>query len=748
MRSERTGFNLCAAVIAAIGCLSVAVQSAEPGVPVLFWASDPVLPDEAVVVTGEDLGQPATLEAWRIRDAQDSSAPGASRWEPLPALQQDRQSLKFVVPATWRPGVFAIRVRSGARVSETRFVNAPDPWWVQANNGETASPGGWLRVFGKSLCFRGYATLSEAPASRALLRSTGGTEHDLPVTRMSCYALSVPLPEDLECGEYELLVHNGFGGTAGWRQAGPVTVRPASQWPADVFSAAELGVQGALARAKANGGGVVYFPRGRYMVKDQEPLVVPPQTTLRGEGMDLVSLFWPDMEEPPPALITGIAFAIEGLSIYCQGYYRNVIQVPRSSEQFCMRRVRIRANPVFSMKGVLKGDEWRGRVVRSWPWETGKALDLRGRNFEVTDCDILIGMQVAAISGATDGIMARNTFRHGSFALWLSGVDRLIIEDNTITGGSMHSTGCVFDQGVGNFSQNVYVGDNRFSHAYGYDREVFTFDGAGGAYFGTISESAGTRLTLAGDPKGYGFHPNERDSWVGSAVCILEGRGAGQWRRVVSNDGRVWELDRPWAVAPDTQSVITIVPFKGRVLFIGNTVTDGGVVQAYAMSVDCVFAENVFTRADGLLCVGRNPHGYGWQPSWFCQFLGNDIRVGNSWAHRVAPLMAQTTNVEARGAVYWGPLTRCPIMRRNQIRNNGYIAVHGSTYDGLVEHCSVRHSDKGIEIRNTPLRGAPEHVRKARPRRILLRDNVLEHVVKPYSGDALDEACGGAPPQQ
>ena len=50
------------------------------------------------------------------------------------------------------------------------------------------------------------------------------------------------------------------------------------------------GIQAALKKAKANGGGIVYFPAGRYGIKGD--LDVPPRTVLKGEGMGLVVLWW------------------------------------------------------------------------------------------------------------------------------------------------------------------------------------------------------------------------------------------------------------------------------------------------------------------------------------------------------------------------------------------------------------------------------------------------------------------------
>lgn len=50
------------------------------------------------------------------------------------------------------------------------------------------------------------------------------------------------------------------------------------------------GIQAALKKAKEKGGGVVYFPAGRYAMKGS--IDVPKNTLLRGEGMGIVTLWW------------------------------------------------------------------------------------------------------------------------------------------------------------------------------------------------------------------------------------------------------------------------------------------------------------------------------------------------------------------------------------------------------------------------------------------------------------------------
>ena len=75
-------------------------------------------------------------------------------------LQVSDHSIKLVIPPTFKPGLFAFRVRNGAEVSPVRVVNAPDVWRLQGDKGEAASPGGWVRLFGKCLNFGGTSLVT------------------------------------------------------------------------------------------------------------------------------------------------------------------------------------------------------------------------------------------------------------------------------------------------------------------------------------------------------------------------------------------------------------------------------------------------------------------------------------------------------------------------------------------------------------------------------------------------------------
>jgi len=707
-----------------VGALAAAlfltITSCCVAAPAIFWASDPVRPDETLVTLGEGIRSDCVVESARLSDGVTvkpvvNPLPSLSKWTVLKPLQVGPRSVKAVLPAAWKPGVFALRVRQADGVSNLLLANAPDPWWLQGDEGQRSTPGGWVRVFGKGL----------GPSSdevRAVLRNTQGEDTALKVTKATCWALSAALPATLKSGDYTLFVHNGLGGEAGWRAAGQLTVIPPVTWKTDMFTVAGEGekvdtdkaIQEAVDKAAANGGGIVFLPRGTYDVKGQ--LLIPPGTVLRGEGMGLVNLYWANSAEPPAALITGANCGVQDLTIHCFNYIRVISDTP-DSERFRLNRVRVRAVP----------EAVRGRIIKPTK-EPFCGLHIQGRNWQVTGCDIYAALACnaqgraliagpwgfAGDKGPWYGVMTDNKFFGHMYGC--ENYKDVIFERNEVQGVCISATTY-----WNNFSQNLYCADNFIQHVYGGDREIMTFDAGGGAYFGK-ARAQGAHLTLAADPVFKDYAPTAHTDYRGAAVFILDGTGAGQYRLVTANQGREWEIDRPWIVSPDDTSIISIVPFRGRNLFIGNTFVDGGAVQLYGSSADVILAGNKGTRIDGFFTWGLNPHGWGWQPSFCCQFLDNELTEGSGYGARVwgPSFIGVTTNNS--NEQYGGPLARGTLFRRNVMHTQGYIRVEGNTEDTLVEGCTVKHSPTGIRVGTTT-------------RQTLLRKNVFEDVAQPLDGD-------------
>jgi hypothetical protein len=710
-------------VLTALGSMAAAAPAASG--PRIYWISDPVRPDETVVLQGGDFGTNATVEIAPV---------GTKRWTRTTVLQGSDDCLKFFIPADWKMDVFSCRVTAGGSTSPVASINAPDPWWLQGDAGETATPGGWLRVLGKCLNFGGR--------SGARLESEAGEALALAPTGDDGYSLTCAVPGDLTPGPYKVQVHNGLGGDAAWREAGTIRIETPPAWPTNVFSVLESrggdaekemrkslvkyrdvkdhteGIHAALKKAKENGGGVVYFPAGRYGVQGE--LAVPPRTVLRGEGAGLVVLWWgsgrfnldggsalgyerkADAPKPPPNMIFGRDFAIEDLSLYLPPDYETAIA---AWDNVRIRRVRVRIDHYWT----LHTERYEGCVARL------------GKNCEVTDCDLQA--KGTALTAGEYILVARNRIAAGKTHCPLGGSRQAIVEDNQFV--STHPTAY---QNIAGQGRNIYYARNRHEALNVHQADFsFTFDAGAAAYKGGLAEVRGTHLTLAADPRYPDWAKEGSRVWKSAAVCVLNGRGAGQYRMVVANQGRAWEVDRPFDIEPDRNSVVSIVSFNGRVLVIGNRFEDANWVNAgYGTSIDVVYAGNHLVRCAQLVNYGLETDG-DLLPSWYVQYLGNELLEGHT--------SADTTGSVRHPEQYAGPITRCTVHRRNAWAgdNSGSITVSGRTRDALVEGCVLHHPLSVIRA-------------DGEASGLVFRKNTFDPGPPRYEGGALERAVVLPPP--
>ncbi len=236
------------------------------------------------------------------------------------------------------------------------------------------------------------------------------------------------------------------------------------------------------------------------------------------------------------------------MTVYVQNY-RHVIagdlgDRPGAGDVF-LRGVRVRAN-VYRGHPTVEQVDARFRDAQQLSTGGGDTVRLGGPNVEITDCDLYGSGRALFLSRVRGGCVCGNTLVNGRWGWYcISGSDGLSFENNLLMGGDLMSTGGGLNCLDGStYSQNVYFAHNRLCLMHGWDREAMTSDAGGDAYFGKIRSTNGTTVVLAAEPKW-----NQR-SWIGAGLFVLQGQGAGQYRRIVGHARSTVEIDRPWTVAP------------------------------------------------------------------------------------------------------------------------------------------------------------------------------------------------------
>jgi hypothetical protein len=713
------------------------LTSTASGVPQVFWASDPVSPDEAVMLIGDSFGRNPKIEIARLNNHLED-IPTDVVWNGTgtmaKALQADKQSVKFIVPSEFKEGVYAVKVTNDGG-SAVCLLNAPTIYWTQGDGGMCASPGGWIRIFGR--CVGHMAT----DAVLLMTSAEDGSVRRIVSKSASMWEAKFSVPEDLKQGQYNAFLHNGRGDGKAWAKVGGFEIKIAEKWPGKIFNVKEFGAVGndtnndskailaAIKSAKDNGGGIVYFPRGRYLMTDTLP--IPKFVTLRGERCDLVNIIWQDMENPPEYLVYGNNhFAIEDITFYASNYVHVIGGDLKNTEagepgNIRLYRIRVRAD---IYRGHLKPEEIDLRFRKSLKYSSGggDTIHLGGENIVITDCDLYGSGRSIFLYKPKCCYVARNQLYNGRWGWYsLTGVDGLIFEDNTITGADLMSTGGGINAlGDVTYTQNVFYARNKINLIHGWDREAITSDAGYGYYYGSVSNVTADSITMNDEPAA---KIDANNPWKGAGIFILNGKGMGQLAQVDHVDGNVVYMDRPWKVLPDKTSVVTITKMQQNYLFVDNEFVDAGVaIQYYGTSINHVASGNKSTRTGGFYNSGRWYRHY--QPSWYCQFLDNEILEGNIYR-------SGANNAVASGEAILGtlglqqppntaPLALGAVHRRNHLYSNAHIEITGLSQtapgvrDVIIENNIIENSDFGIKFDRGSIK-------------VLERGNIFNNVKKP-----------------
>ena len=773
------------------------------GAPVVIWASDPVRPGETVVVRGDAFGRKAKVEI---------SISGQGEWKQAEVLQQTERTLKFVLPTTMPAGVVSFRIGVDRTFSEVRKLNAPQVWWIQGDQVESATLGGWIRLFGLNLGLK--------KGAKVILRNDG-ISVPLRLIAVDDFNFQAEVPTGVSPGRYKVEFQNGESADVGQIELvntlgqktkeyrvtdfGAVPGQPdAIQYYTGMKAADQVdstaSIQKALDAAGKDGGGIVYFPRGIYILS--KGLEVPTGVILRGAGRgqtalswvddqlprekeDIVKLMWgsllfkpiPDPKNSPhPYLIRGPGhFGVEDMAIYAVNHRAGILSdfpdTAAGAGHVKIYRVLMRLNRFINVQRTGRHyADAEEAFLRRWKDEprgganSQGAIHLSGPNLEVVDCDIYSSMSAMIFNGAS-GVIARNRIGGTGRSWTVMGrkTKKLIFEENLCLDGgicllNVHTTAS--HEGklgeASNFSREIYCARNSIEDCYVLDRDggfVSDFHSPLGIYTGWAKHSEGTKTILASSMQGEDLSAK----WAGAMVSVLDGKGAGQVRFMKSLEADRVETNEPWQVPLDETSFVSISKTLYRGLFVDNLVEDAGnAVSLWGGGVEMVVSGNRSERGGALnqitLC-----HGDQFIPGMRAQFLDNVITEGINWGasyvfprgsligtYTYTPLYFERVIQKNKGQAvtapdYHGPLAVDQVFRRNRIESAGNFYAGGMVSNILFEAGEVKHSRIGVDIRETGGRW-DDSLLEGGPVDVLIRKNKMSEVTQPYSGDYLKNA--------
>lgn len=656
-------------------------------------------PGEAVLVRGEGIREVRRIEVGRLRDeAVDKVMPvyvalpvadhmadvGGAKVQMgekvtvVDAVQQNDQSVKVIVPKGLQEGVYSVRMTNEKGDVSGFYVNVPMVNWVISEDGYNAGAGGdVLRIQGRNL-FRkiGRAQVVMVSGSRVIRLKVDSVYDD--------YATRVVLPKDVVPGEYKLFYHHGLGGKTAWSMPIKVKIVQKEMWKTQVYDVKKYGATGdgmhddteAFNKASQDAmkGGIIRVPEGKYMLSG--PILVPPGVMLKGEGQQKTVLMWKRMAVAPACLIRGVDhFGVMDLSIKAS---QAVGIIDAEFGHVVLERLLVEQDP---------GNE----TVEKW---NRSGIIVKGPQIRVKDCVFKMGGMYLfdKVSGFIQNCRFEKTGKSEK-PYMLVHPKGLIFEDcfKQVNG---YGYGATIDE-----SYDLYEARNVIPFNYINDREFMTFDGGSGGYYGKVSAINGQRITLAKNGQTFQWRA---DKWIGGGVFIVDGKGTGQYRRIVKQTLDQVEVDEPFLVAPDTGSVISITTIRDRLFFVNNTVSDGGAFQFYGSAQHCLVAGLKIKRSAGI--IGRGSYvNYGRQPNWYVDILDCELSDGT-----YTPQLGQKDkfrgdqqiNVIGSGGT---GLNIGTLVRGNVLSGKSYIRVSpggeiNDVQDAIIEGNKVSGAVNGLAI--------------------------------------------------
>jgi|GEM_PF-1189661 len=635
-------------------------SSASKSQPVIFNSNESAGAGEVFAIQGADFGAAAEVWCTVVSDKLKSLQPVRK----LRTVSSADGNLSALIPhdPAFKPGVLiAVWVKriSDAVWSQPVFLNRARAVSLEYDQ---IMPGQAFRVFGRNLKLRGYAPrLSFVDVK---------TRESIPATVISGdpFVLKLVAPRTIRPGNrYQLLLSNGNGGHTAGAETTSEELITAVKAAADPFglkvpwgsefifyrniynvkSDSRLllkakgdgladdrkAIQQAIDLASRSGGGVVYFPEGKYKldIPSGTGLIMKTGVVLKGDGDQKSFIQYgfgtpPSYPDPigkdgwPNATTEGVAI-LWPVNTSLTGLYQLCLQNVNTSGLW---RHSLKTMPPPVKKPGGSGSKFFAANCRfdfSVAW--GLSWGYVDRMI-ITDCIFDSQARVTwpwllHCSGSTNFVVRNNQIRYAAGRFGFNDSYNGIIENNQITrlGDLINPKGETGGFNI-DFARDIVVLNNKF----GVEGKVIpdlnqgeTILSQGGnpekMSVGQVSSATANTLTDVNQTWGQIRTPSLSSS---DAVAIVYGRGIGQWRHVEHNTSQTLVLTRPWDVIPDKTSRYAIMHWSAEDWLVKDNILEDNNrgIWFYCGSTDVAVtgnklnnSEGIYIRSDQRLIMGR-----------------------------------------------------------------------------------------------------------------------------------------------
>ncbi|WP_322973334.1 glycosyl hydrolase family 28-related protein [Pedobacter sp. MC2016-15] len=626
------------------------VQSAEQKIrPVIFNSSETVKGGEVFGLQGAFFGLKAEVWCAVVSDVLGSLKP----LRKLKIVSGSDQQLSVLIPdePAFQPGaliaVWVKRAGTSGSWSKAVYLNRARAVTLEYDQ---VMPGHTFRVFGRNLTFKGYTPrlrFVDVKSQKSIRTHVIGGD---------LFTLQIIAPRSVRPGrKYQLMLSNGNGGdkviaetTAEETLTGVVAAADPfglkAPWGAEftfyrnVYNVREdprlrlkakgdgltddrLAIQQAIDLASSSGGGVLYFPEGKYKldIPTGTGLVMKSRVVLKGEGYQKTFIQYgfgtpPPYPEPigkdgwPNATTEGVAI-LWPLNTTLTGLYQLCLQNVNTSGLW---RHSLKTMPPSIKKPGGSGSKFFAANCRfdfAVAWGLSWAYVDR---MMITDCIFDSKARVTwpwlwHCTGATNFVVRNNRVRYAAGRFGFNDSFNGIIENNHITrlGDLINPKGETGGFNI-DYAQDIVVLKNRLdvegkSIPDLNQGETILSQGGNPEQMATGHVSAATPNTLRDSDRNWG--PIRTPSLSSSdAVAIIYGKGMGQWRYLKSNTRNTLILYRPWGVIPDKTSRYAVMRWSAEDWLVKDNILEDNNrgIWFYCGSTDVAITGNTLTNSEGI----------------------------------------------------------------------------------------------------------------------------------------------------
>lgn len=611
--------------------------------PIVFNSNETAGPGDVFGLQGMGFGNDPQVWYALVTGKEKKLAPTAR----LQVVSASDRNISALLPtAGIKNGTLvAVWIRNGKRLSKPVFLNKARAVTIEYDE---IMPGQTFRIFGRNLAVQGHS-----PEVRFAIEKGKGS-WPAKVVRADAYTIEVIAPATIsKDARYKLFVTNGAGGSWGESAAEEVltgrnaaadpfglkaawgteftfaqniyNVRTDSRLPikakGDGITDDRKALQQAIDIAHRQGGGVIYFPEGKYRLEipTGSGLVMHSNIVLKGDGPGK-SIIQYGFGTPPPypdpigkggwsdtttegvAILWPLGTTLTGLynlevdNVNTSGKWRHsmktmvppVLKPGAGGSKFFAANCRFNFSVAWGLswgyvdRMVIRDCFFDSKATITWPW--------------LWHCN-----------GSTNFSVRNNTIRYAAGRFGFNESYNGIIENNDITrlGDLQNPKGETGGFNI-DFARDIVMMDNRMDvegREIEYHNQGETILSQGGnpdqMSMGIVTKATATTITDA------------TKSWkpiitgrldASDALCIVDGKGAGQWRRIVKNDATTITVEEPWTVVPDKSSHYVVICWSAEDWLVKDNVLEGNNrgIWFYCGNTDVAIVGNKLTNSEGI----------------------------------------------------------------------------------------------------------------------------------------------------